>query len=399
MSYLAYRFNILLFSLFFLLSMNILTASPYEHSITPDTNDRQSTKAEVASTAQTVNCDNPDYPCHFTPSTSLNFYAEKIHGLIYVNGINDNGVATGQISARNTNDGKAHAGIWQNGHTTDLGITGCRNSVSSCSSTGQALNNNNDVVGESHVSRSWPSRYWAPWAIYYPHETLWYNGEARPVQMKTVGWEWGRTLSINSKRAAVGYGRSTDWTRVHGDYLEHGFVWTPNSEFHEIGAYNQASWAEAINEHNQVTGAIMVDGTAQAFLWENNTTQLLSHLGGGFSHGKGINDNSPVKVVGFSSNPASQQRPFVWQSQVMSELSLLENASNGKANAINNGSDIVGHTADKAVIWRNNAVYNLNSQLTNPMTANLSSALDINNEGQILVKASDGYYLLTPTIP
>jgi len=378
--------------------------TPANPLVTPETSDdvqggsdTTNTQTKPTSTTQTVNCDNPDYPCNFTPTTSLNFHAEKIHGLNYVYGINDHGTATGQISNRNTSDGRAHAGIWQNGHVTDLGITGCRGTVSSCWSAGQELNNNNDVAGESHVAHSWPSRYWAPWAVYYPHETIWNNGQANPIQIKTVGWEWGRTLSINSKRAIVGYGRSTDWTRVHGDYLEHGFVWTPNSEFHEIGAYNQASWAEAINEHNQVTGAIMVDGTAQAFLWENNITQSLGHLGGGFSHGKGVNDNIPVKVVGFSTNPASQQRPFIWQNQAMSELPLLTNDTSGKANAINNGSDIVGHSANQAVIWRNNTVYNLNSQLTNPMTANLSSAFDINNEGQILVKASDGYYLLTPS--
>lgn len=45
---------------------------------------------------------------------------------------------------------------------------------------------------------------------------------------------------------------------------------------------------------------------------------------------------------------------------------------------------------------RNNVVYDLNNLLDTPIDALLTSATDMNRGGRILVKSSDGYYVLIP---
>lgn len=321
------------------------------------------------------------------------YTATELVGMVDASKLNDNGQVVGWIPPGA--DEWKHAGIWHNGVVTDLGIVGCRNTVSFCWSRGFAINNAGQVVGESTPVDTWPSPYSAPWAVYNGHSMLAENGTIDLI--KTNGWEYGAAYDINESGVIVGYGRSVDWQNgMLGDYIDHGYVRFSDTNIVEFGVYSQASAAYAINESNMVVGEIADGLQTNAFQWEGAGTQILADLGGDYAVAKDVNDHRAV--VGQSNTDTSAIRRAVrWDGYlVVNELGSLDISMTSSANAINNGGFAVGQSGGKAVLWNDLQVWDLNGRVINAGGVEFTEALDINNNNQILVRSGGKYYLLTP---
>lgn len=277
-----------------------------------------------------------------------------------------------------------HAGLWRNGNVTDLGMLGCRTSVTICQSGAKALNMQGHVVGESS------NDYVSP---YYLHAFVWRDGAM--TALPEPGSEWSSATGINDSGNIVGYGRYVV------DYLEHGWINIDNHLI-VIGGEGQNSRANAINNRNVAAGAINVGGTAYAFLWENNTIRLAGTFGSMGSHAYDLNNKWRPQVVGSSRNNEGLLRGFLWQRGMMYNLGVLPDAEDSIARAINNRGQIVGTSGSRGVIWQNGEVRDLNTLLVGvpqdpPPGAIVTDAIDIDWHGRILAVGENGAnYLLTP---
>ena len=331
-------------------------------------------------------------------SLALSYYVPtQLNGMFQADGLNNAGQVVGQMT--DTADGWPHAALWNNGTVTDLGMNGCRETVSQCWSRANAINDQGQMVGESHTSDSWPSQYFGPWSIYYAHEAFWEDAATPLVFMRTVGWEYGRALDINARSHAVGHGRSVDWTRVAGDYVVHGYFWRNNDEVVEFGEYNQGSKAFALNDNDQVVGEIDVAGATQAFLWDDGAMTILGDFGGGYSTAVGINNAG--QVVGSATNAAGQSRAFLWQDGVMYPLEARGDTVYSRALAINNAGIIVGEMDGRAVAWQDGRLVEINDLVDPGLGLNFIKATAINDLDQIIATTGGAYgnQLLSALLP
>lgn len=277
-----------------------------------------------------------------------------------------------------------HAGLWRNGEVTDLGMLGCRTSVSICQSGAKALNIHGHVVGESS------NDYVSP---YYLHAFVWRNGAM--TALPEPGSEWSSATGINDSGNMVGYGRYVV------DYLEHGWI-NINNHLIIVGGEGQNSRANAINNRNVAAGAINVGGTAYAFRWENNVIRLAGTFGSMGSHAYDLNNKWQPQVVGSSRNNDGFLRGFLWQRGMMYDLDILPEAVDSIAKGINNRGQIVGTSGGRGVIWQNGEIRDLNMMLAGvpqnpPPGAIVTDAIDIDWRGRILAVGENGAnYLLTP---
>ena len=325
------------------------------------------------------------------------YVTQSLDGMSKVNAVNNNGVVVGQIDENATNTWP-HAAVWESGSITDLGMAGCRDTVSHCWSSANGINDQGQIVGESFTDLSWPSQYFGPWSMYYAHEVIWQDAATPMAFMHTVGWEYGQTLDINSQGHAVGHGRSVDWQTAHGDYYVHGYLWRSNSDVVEFGDYGQESKAFALNDSDQVVGEISTNGATQAFFWDNGTLTNLGHFGGGTS--SAVDVNNAGQAVGSATNSAGQSRAFMWEGGFLYELDSLLDTVSSKAHAINDSGLIVGEMDGRAVAWKGGYLFELNDYIDASNGLQLISAVAVNNEGQIVVKtANNGFQLLTIYVP
>jgi probable HAF family extracellular repeat protein/parallel beta-helix repeat protein len=323
---------------------------------------------------------------------------QSLDGMFDVNAVNNSGVVVGQMD-RNTADGWRHAAVWENGTLTDLGMAGCRDTVSECWSHAYGINDQGQIVGESFTDLSWPSQYFGPWSMYYAHEVMWQDANSPMEFMHTVGWEYGKTLDINAQGHAVGHGRSVDWQTANGDYFVHGYLWRSNTDVVEFGEYGQTSKAFALNDNDQVVGEIDENGATQAFFWDNGVLTTLGHFGGGQS--TAVDINNAGQVVGSAKNSNNQWRAFMWQNGFLYELETLPDTISSHAYAINNSGLIVGEMDGRAVAWKGGKLFELNDYVDESYGLTLTKAVAVNNKGQIVARtaAADSFQLLSIVEP
>ncbi|WP_455203199.1 choice-of-anchor Q domain-containing protein [Kaarinaea lacus] len=319
---------------------------------------------------------------------------QSLDNMFAVNAVNNAGVVVGQTRT-NTADGWPHAAVWENGTLTDLGMHGCRDTVSHCWSHAYGINDQGQIVGESFTELSWPSLYFGPWSIYYAHEAMWQDANTPLEFMRTLGWEYGKTLDINSQGHAVGHGRSVDWNIALGDYFIHGFLWLSNDERVEFGEYGQSSKAFALNNSDQVVGEITTDGSTQAFFWENGVLTTLGHFGGGSS--TAVDINNAGQVVGSATNSAGQWRAFMWEGGFLYELEASPDTINSRALAINDSGLIVGEMDGRAVAWKGGQLFDLSDYVDASYGLVLTKAVAVNNKSQIVARtaAANSFHLLS----
>jgi probable HAF family extracellular repeat protein len=165
----------------------------------------------------------------------------------------------------------------------------------------------------------------------------------------------------------------------------------------------------AINNSGVVTGWAGTTNAIHAFRTAGATmipaTDDLGVLGtGDFSQGQAIN-NAGV-VVGYSNLILSGNIDHAFRAvpgQAMEDLGTL-GGSAAVANGINNQGWIVGASewfpgfdGRRAFLWHDGLMFNLSSLVDTAFPSRFANALDINDQGQILVVGSGGgLYLFTP---
>ena len=161
------------------------------------------------------------------------------------------------------------------------------------------------------------------------------------------------------------------------------------------GVPNPISYA--INNSNQIAGGEMNNEngglpTGNAFRWDPVTgmTVIAPLSGGDFAFGYAINEAG--MVVGYSTITGGNLHPFLWDPlNGIRDLGVLDaTLSSGRAYGINDhntivGSSLISTNLDRAFVWDNNGLRDLNSFLFNSTGwQNLSVANGINNMGQII---------------
>jgi probable HAF family extracellular repeat protein len=209
-----------------------------------------------------------------------------------------------------------------------------------------AINNRGQIVGSVTVNGT-------------PRAFLWENGTFSDLGLA------GSAVDINNNGAIVG--------NYCANGVCQGFL-LAKGRLTGLGTFSPS----AVNSHLQIAGnAPASDGQIHAFLWEKGTARDLGTLRGtNSSHATGINEAG--QVVGFATSPMDfGGRVFLYDHNVMRDLSIVGNAS-----GINNRGEIVGILLPPTLIreafsWDNGITTHLPG-------SGLIAANALNDEGQIV---------------
>ncbi|MCC6192346.1 MAG: DUF3466 family protein, partial [Anaerolineales bacterium] len=274
--------------------------------------------------------------------------------------ISDNG----QVAGRYLAGSYYQAFLWNDGVMQGLGALGSGDSQAT------GVNDAGQVVGYSTVASG------------NPHAFLWQNGSMQ--DLGTLGGNLSMALGINNSGQVAG-------VSINNTYQQRAFLW--NGAMADLGTVSggDSSSGQAINDAGQVAGWARLgaypDYTSHAFLW-TGSMQDLGTLGWTDSLAHGINDNGAV--VGHLANGinSSDWHAFLSQGGGMQDLGGTQSV----AYDINNAGLIVGavgqQAAQRAVLWENGLIKDLNNLIPANSGWVLQEARAINNKGQIVGKGT-----------
>jgi probable HAF family extracellular repeat protein len=152
-------------------------------------------------------------------------------------------------------------------------------------------------------------------------------------------------------------GQAVGWSQAESAYF-HAFLWTPSTGMRDLGTLGGLnSYATAVNNLGQVVGMSNVpDNSYHAFLWTAEAgMQDLGALGGTMSEALGINDSGEAVGYSYLAGDVSYH-PFRWTSTAgMQDLNISLPGPFSKATAINQAGNIAGVSAETrtnyAYIW------------------------------------------------
>jgi probable HAF family extracellular repeat protein len=309
---------------------------------------------------------------HYTVTVIEDF--DLITGLGYLDsGLNNEGQVVG-----NEKVGSPHyiySKIWENGNSHYID-SGGRQSVA------YAINDSGQAVGYVTDATSGTIR-----------AVLWQNGQTIFLEDTLIS----DAYDINNSGQAVGY-------VANSNNDSYAVLWD-NNNLTYLTTEADASIALAINDHGQ---ALFYYNdyltTAHLAIWDNGSITFLDT--GGYSTGGGMwiarDINNSGQVAGCVYDPDMSvmggSRAAIWEYET---LIYVEESSNmqSKLFANNDLGQAVGYADYKAVIWENGIMYPLEDRIIlnefEP-SPNITAAIDINNNGQILARGTGGVLLLTP---
>jgi probable HAF family extracellular repeat protein len=256
-----------------------------------------------------------------------------------------------------------HVFLWQSGAATDLPFPPL---YSSAVFLRPQINNQGQIIGTSVDTNS------------RPHGFIWREDAVVEIA-SPYAWSYG--LGLNNPGLVVGAAFDADWTG-------HGFIWqdgslSPLPQVPGRGAINDAGVA-AIQYHDSITQIQRV-----ATVENGSINPLGTEYVGELVPGRAINAAGHV-LVRNGSNPG------VWSNGQLAMVGAL----NGLwvwPQAFNDSDVVVGESttpsgATHAFVARENHTTDLNYLVPQGSGLEFSSAIAINNNGQILVKAyKDGW--------
>jgi probable HAF family extracellular repeat protein len=167
---------------------------------------------------------------------------------------------------------------------------------------------------------------------------IWEDGKARALH--TVGGDPdGVANAINDQGQAAG----SSGNCAGG---QHAVLWEKNGTARDLGPAGAAAFG--INNHGQIVGLVpSLDGsTFSAALWQNGAIKNLGTLGDHAAIASGINNKGQVVGSTLDSTFNFDAHAFIWQDDVMTDLSTLFPAESNlfptMANQINERGQIVG---------------------------------------------------------
>jgi probable HAF family extracellular repeat protein len=224
-------------------------------------------------------------------------------------------------------------------------------------------------------------------------------------------------VAVNGNGAAAGYSYVDSVNR-------HAFL-HKDGTMTDLGSFGGWSVAYDINEGAEVVGAAsdQVNGFAHAFVYRDGVMTEIDPFGGpnNESYANGINDNGKVVGTGLVAT-GNAFNAFIYSNGVIGSIGTLPGGLNSEAFSINNRDQVVG-IADKpyrsrciddvsgkrfpctkyeqkAFLYQNNEMIDLNSLIPPNSGWDLDWAFDINVRGQIVGYGVKGgvyrAYLMTP---
>lgn len=321
--------------------------------------------------------------------------------------VNDLGWVAGASNL--AGDASEHAELWAYGLKIDLGTLGGPNSAV----LWPGQNDLGQIVGISDTSHTDPwGEKWSC-SAFFPSSHLghtclgfvWQWGVMKPL--RPLGGNNSFATGVNNRGQAVGWAETNyhDPTCKSPQVLQFvAAVWGPKEgQIQPLAplAGDPDSAATAINDKGQVVG---ISGICQnavgrlsakhAVLWQNGVAIRIGDLGGaGWNTPMDINDRG--QVVGFSDLPGDDDadspnfHAFFWsRSGGVKDLGTLPGDSLSEALGINEEGQVVGVSIDasgnqRAFLWQDGAMTDLNSLIPSNSPYVLQAAQDINEFGEI----------------
>jgi probable HAF family extracellular repeat protein len=193
---------------------------------------------------------------------------------------------------------------------------------------------------------------------------------------------------------------------------QHAALWLDGKALVHLATLpdGRESHAWDINEAGLVVGVAQnSDGTDRAVLWSDGQPMDLGTLGGADAGASAVNKGGQIAGAARTRDGALQA--FVWSDGAMTGLGTLPGSRHSRALDINDRGHVVGvaiapsfeQNRHRAVLWRDRAVIDLNTVLSNAPEWELTTARGINGDGIIVgegvVRGSKRAFVLTPIIP
>ena len=307
--------------------------------------------------------------------TSLQDVGSLGGGSAEASALNNAGQVVGQSST--AVPGEMHAFLFNAGVLSDVGPAGFP------LSSGIAINDAGQVAG------------------YYINGTLQHATVASGgilTDLATLGGSFSSPVGINSGGQVAGDSTDSSGRR-------HAFLFS-NGVMQDLGALGGVfSFSTALNNAGQVTGmGSTSDGALHAFVYNGVGMVDLGTLGGAFSIGYAINPSG--HVTGDSTVTAEvESHAFLHRNGAMQDLGTL-GGSYSTSLGLNSHDQVVGMSADmsgadRAFLWQNGAMFDLNSLLAPNSGWVLDGAYYINDNRQIvgtgIYNGQTSWFLMTVT--
>ncbi len=223
----------------------------------------------------------------------------------------------------------------------------------------------------------------------------WNPGSVTATSIGTLGggWSWATGVAYSPGNGDIICGTSQT-----GDQPAQAAAFTYSVQANFLrrlpdeGSFpNEGCWANAINADGLVAGESQYNGLIEhrAARWDQfGLHHSFFWSGGANTSARDLNQSG--SMVGWGDNASGERRPLIWAPGGQ-ELPLPAGFTEGQATAINSVGQAVGFAdggsfpgQDRALLWENGVVKELNSLTKMVAGSGLEMATDLNDEGWIL---------------
>jgi len=218
------------------------------------------------------------------------------------------------------------------------------------------------------------------------HAFLWQNGAITDLGSMTADPnDISVGFAINNGGHTVGA-----WMLNAEPNVPHAYVRWQSGAVTSLGTFGgSTSFAWDINDSNQIVGTARdISEQNRAFLWQDGVMTDLGVLPGYEDSTQALAINESGQVMGISSDANGVIHSFLWEDGSMTDLGVLPGRPSTVAAAISDNGVVVGAAADPngeshAFLWNNGAIHDLNSVVDPSSGWLLTAATAINKTGQI----------------